>query len=93
MKPKEIVEAWVGAFNRADVEALASLYSESAVNHQVAEAAIEGRAAIRQMFAREFARTQMVWFFHVQSSLIQFQRGYWDKLSFLRLHKLPLPST
>jgi hypothetical protein len=52
VKPKEIVEAWVEAFNRADVEALASLYSE----------------------------------------LIQFQRGYWDKLSFLRMHKLPLPS-
>jgi hypothetical protein len=118
VKPREIVQAWVDAFNRADVEALASLYSESAVNHQVAEAPIEGRAAIREMFAREFARTQMVclienlfedgewaileWrdpfglrgcgFFHVQSSLIQFQRGYWDKLSFLRLHKLPVPS-
>ena len=31
-------------------------------------------------------------FFHVRSSLIQFQRGYWDKLSFLRMHELPLPS-
>ena len=31
-------------------------------------------------------------FFHVQNSLIQFQRGYWDKLSFLRIHNLPLPS-
>src|SRR5262245_43230266 len=30
-------------------------------------------------------------FFHVQDGLIVFQRGYWDKLSFLRLHKLPIP--
>jgi limonene-1,2-epoxide hydrolase len=30
-------------------------------------------------------------FFHVKDSLIAFQRGYWDKLSFLRMHKLPIP--
>lgn len=31
-------------------------------------------------------------FFHVREGRIQFQRGYWDKLSFLRLHGLPLPT-
>jgi hypothetical protein len=31
-------------------------------------------------------------FFHVQQGLITFQRGYWDKLTFLRLHGLPIPS-
>lgn len=30
-------------------------------------------------------------FFHIQNNKIQFQRGYWDKLSFLRMHKLPIP--
>jgi len=30
-------------------------------------------------------------FFHVQQGKIVFQRGYWDKLSFLRMHKLPIP--
>jgi len=30
-------------------------------------------------------------FFHVSGGKIIFQRGYWDKLSFLRLHHLPLP--
>lgn len=30
-------------------------------------------------------------FFHVVAGKIKFQRGYWDKLSFLRMHKLPLP--
>ena len=31
-------------------------------------------------------------FFHVKDGLIVFQRGYWDKLSFLRAHDLPLPN-
>lgn len=30
-------------------------------------------------------------FFRVVDDLITFQRGYWDKLSFLRAHGLPLP--
>lgn len=30
-------------------------------------------------------------FFHVQKGKIIFQRGYWDKLSFLRMHNLPIP--
>ncbi len=30
-------------------------------------------------------------FFQMQSGKIIFQRGYWDKLSFLRLHDLPIP--
>ena len=28
-------------------------------------------------------------FFQIQNDLIVFQRGYWDKLSFLRLHNIP----
>jgi limonene-1,2-epoxide hydrolase len=118
MSPKEVVRAWVEAFNRADVEALASLYAETAVNHQVAESPVEGRGAIREMFAREFATARMVclvdnifadgewaileWrdpvglrgcgFFQIRGSLIHVQRGYWDKLSFLRLHGLPFPT-
>ena len=31
-------------------------------------------------------------FFHVRKGKIVFQRGYWDKLSFLIIHGLPLPS-
>lgn len=30
-------------------------------------------------------------FFHVIDGKIKFQRGYWDKLSFLRQHHLPIP--
>ncbi len=117
MRPREVVLAWVEAFNRADVEALAGLYEEGAVNHQVAEGPVEGRAAIRAMFADGFARAEMVcvvenlfedgewaiveWrdplglrgcgFFHVRAGRIAFQRGYWDKLSFLKLHGPPRP--
>jgi ketosteroid isomerase-like protein len=117
MTPRELVKAWVDAFNRADADELAAFYAENAVNHQVAESPVEGRAAIHAMFAREFANAEMVcipenifedgewaileWrdpkglrgcgFFHVREGKIQFQRGYWDKLSFLRLHDLPLP--
>ncbi|MGQ0522425.1 MAG: nuclear transport factor 2 family protein [Betaproteobacteria bacterium] len=117
MEPRELVQAWVAAFNRADVAALAAMYSEDATNHQVAEAPVVGRSAIREMFANEFARAKMVcivenifqdgewaileWrdplglrgcgFFHVVRGKIKFQRGYWDKLSFLRMHGLPIP--
>ncbi len=117
MQPKELVRQWVNAFNRADCEALASLYAEDAVNHQVAENPVEGRTAIGEMFKREFANAKMTclvenvfqdgewaileWqdptglrgcgFFHVVNDRIVFQRGYWDKLTFLRLHGLPIP--
>lgn len=30
-------------------------------------------------------------FFQIKDSKIKFQRGYWDMLTFLRAHKLPLP--
>lgn len=32
-------------------------------------------------------------FFHVQDGRIVRQRGYWDKLSFLRMHGLPIPTS
>ena len=31
-------------------------------------------------------------FFKVIDDKIKFQRGYWDKLSFLKIHKLPIPT-
>ena len=116
--PKAVVAAWVETFNNADADKLAAYYEENAVNHQVNQEPIEGRAAIRAMFAREFAAADMVcivenlfedgewamleWrdplglrgcgFFHVVDGRIRFQRGYWDRLSFLRQHGLPLPT-
>jgi ketosteroid isomerase-like protein len=61
MRAKEVVRVWIEAFNRADVAALASLYHEDAVNHQVPVEPVEGRVAIRAMFTREFAAAEMVW--------------------------------
>lgn len=117
MQPRHLVRSWVEAFNRADIDALADLYSVDATNHQVAEVPVSGRAAIREMFVCAFAAATMVciienifeegewaileWrdplglrgcgFFHVVDGQIVFQRGYWDKLSFLRAQGLPLP--
>lgn len=118
MEPRDLVLAWVEAFNRADVDALLDFYAEDAVNHQVANSPFEGRTAIREMFVREFATAEMVcivenifqdgewaileWsdplgvrgcgFFHVVDGKIAFQRGYWDKLSFLKAQGLPFPT-
>ncbi|MGZ8868707.1 MAG: nuclear transport factor 2 family protein [Thermoanaerobaculia bacterium] len=116
MRPKGLVLQWVEAFNRRDVDALAALYTDDAINHQVAEQPVEGRENIRAMFAAGFAAADMVciaenvfedgewaileWrdplglrgcgFFHVVNGRIVFQRGYWDKLTFLKMHGLPL---
>ena len=115
--PSEVVRAWVDAFNRQDVDAIASMYAPDAVNHQVVHEPVLGRANIAAMFEREFATAEMVcivdnlledgewavleWqdplglrgcgFFQVRDGLIRFQRGYWDRLSFLRQHGLPTP--
>jgi len=116
VQPKQVVLAWVEAFNRGDADEIAGLYTENAINHQVANEPVRGRAAIHAMFRQEFAAAQMVcqienlfqdgdwaileWqdplglrgcgFFRIEGTKIAFQRGYWDKLSFLKLHGLPL---
>ena len=59
LRPKDVVHTWVDAFNRADVDALASLYADDAVNHQVVFDPVNGRTAIREMFVREFAQAKM----------------------------------
>ncbi|MGD1842293.1 MAG: nuclear transport factor 2 family protein [Thermonemataceae bacterium] len=118
MSPKEVIAQWVVLFNKNDADKLADLYHSDAINHQVANQAIEGKAAIREMFLDEFRTAKMIclpenifedgewaileWkdplglrgcgFFQVVNGKIKFQRGYWDKLSFLRMHKLPIPT-
>jgi len=115
VNPRQVVEVFVRRFNNGDAVAIAELYHEDAVNHQITQQPVKGRAAIREMFEQEFAATNMVcipeiiheagdvaileWrdplglrgcdFFTVRDGRIAFQRGYWDKLSFLRLHGLP----
>ena len=52
--PKEVVQAWVRAFNRADVDELVSLYHKDAVNHQVAYEPLKGAEKIRKLFELDF---------------------------------------
>ncbi len=117
MSPKVLVKQWIEFFNQGNAQALALLYHEDAINHQVANEPVKGRDAIHEMFSLEFANAEMTcipenlfedgewaileWkdplglrgcgFFHIVEGKIKFQRGYWDKLSFLRLHDLPIP--
>ncbi|HYV95058.1 MAG TPA: nuclear transport factor 2 family protein [Chitinophagales bacterium] len=112
MKPREVLEQWIDAFNRADVNAISQLYADDAVNPQVANDPVVGKQAITQMFETEFANAQMVcipenifedgdwvileWkdpkglrgcgFFRIKNDKIIFQCGYWNKLSFHKLH-------
>jgi ketosteroid isomerase-like protein len=60
MRPRQVVQAWVDAFNRADVDALSALYQADAISHQVAESPLKGREAIRAMPAAAFRRAEMV---------------------------------
>ena len=60
MEPRELVELWVQAFNRADADEVAAFYADDATNHQVVQDPVIGRDAIREMFASEFARAAMV---------------------------------
>ena len=119
MSPKQVVQKWVEAFNKKDIETLADLYTETATNHQVNTEPLHGRGSIKKMFADEFAKAEMVcivenifedgdwaileWkdplglrgcgFFQIENDKINFQRGYWDRLTFLRMHGLPIPKT
>ena len=60
MEPRELIKNWVATFNRGDSDALAELYAEDAVNHQVVRDPVVGREAIRAMFAGEFERAARV---------------------------------
>lgn len=60
MTPRQILQQWLDAFNKADAEAISNLYADDAINHQVANEAVVGKAAIRQMFQKEFASAEMV---------------------------------
>ena len=116
MKNKELIQNWVKLFNDGNAEVIAEMYSDDAINHQVANEPIEGKAAIKQMFKKEFSEADMTcivenifedgewgileWkdplglrgcgFFRIKDGKIVFQRGYWDKLSFFKMHNLPI---
>ncbi len=116
MTPKETLKLWIDTFNKADAEALAELYHEDAINHQVVTEPVVGKQSIYQMFVAEFELSEMVcipenifedgdwaimeWkdpkgfrgcgFFNIVDGKIKLQRGYMDKLSFLKINGLPI---
>ncbi len=116
MKPKEILNQRIEAFNNADAEIISELCADNAINHQVANEPVIGKKAIKQMFEQEFSSAKMVcivenvfedgqwaileWhdplglrgcgFLQIENNKIVFQRGYRDKLTFLRQHNLPI---
>jgi limonene-1,2-epoxide hydrolase len=118
MQPKQILLAWIEAFNKADVNGLATLYRDDAINHQVANEPVQGKDSIAKMFEQEFAAAEMVcipenifedgewvimeWkdpkglrgcgFFQIVDNKIKLQRGYWDRLSFMKLYQNDLPA-
>ncbi|MBK6952520.1 MAG: nuclear transport factor 2 family protein [Crocinitomicaceae bacterium] len=117
MDNRTFIANWVNLFNQKNADGLAELYTQDAINHQVANETITGKDNICAMFKREFATAEMVciiekiysdqqwaileWrdplglrgctLFHIVNQKIVFQRGYWDQLSFLRQHGLPIP--
>lgn len=117
MRPKELIQKWVEAFNEGNAEKISEFYLDDAINHQVTQDPVIGKRAIRKMFEDEFKQAEMnciianifedknwgilEWkdplglrgcgFFEIENGKIKFQRGYWDQLSFLRMHKLPIP--
>jgi hypothetical protein len=116
--PGKVVEAWIEAFNRRDIESLLTLYADNAITHQAPESFVTGKEALRSLYEELFASDAemtciprnlieqgdtvvLEWvdpnglrgcsIYQVADGKIKFQRGYWDKLSFLRLQGLPLP--
>lgn len=112
MTPKEVLLKWLDCFNKADVDGLANLYHDDAINHQVAFDPIVGKKNIHEVLKTEFANANMVcikenifedgdwaileWkdpkglrgcgFFNIVDGKIKFQRGYWDRMSFMELY-------
>ena len=73
--PGRLVHEWVRRFNEADIDGLAALYADDAINHQVVMDPLHGRAAIRRMFEIEFGRATM-------TCIVQnvFEDGEWASL-------------
>lgn len=61
MTPTDLIRLWIEKFNAADVDGLANLYAQDAINDQVVfSAPLQGRESIKEMFEIEFSRATMV---------------------------------
>ena len=59
MTPKELLIQWIEYFNEGNASKIIELYSDDAINHQVANAPVVGKIAIGEMFTREFKTAEM----------------------------------
>lgn len=84
LRPKEVVCRWVDAFNAHDAAEFAAA-DMTAIVENIFE---DGQWAILEW--KDPPGLRGCGFFHVVNGKILFQRGYWDKLSFLKLHNLPI---
>jgi hypothetical protein len=65
LSPKDIVDEWLGAFNRGDAESMVALYSEGAVHtspklraaQPASEGRVVGKAAMRRWWQDAFDRS------------------------------------
>jgi hypothetical protein len=75
MEPKEVLQIWLDAYNNGDAIAVANLYDDHAINHQVAYDPVVGKTAIADRYADIFANN------HVGCIPVNiFQDGEWTIL-------------
>lgn len=55
MGTRQTIERWVECFNAGDSQAIAALYGEDAVNHQIPLEPVVGRVAIEEFHRQTFA--------------------------------------
>jgi len=61
VSPTQLIRRWVKLFNDADIDGLAMMYAEDAVNEQAVFAEpLRGRETIRKLLETDFARAKMV---------------------------------
>ena len=60
MSPTQLIRHWIELFNAADIDGLAMMYDENAVNEQaVFSEPLRGRDAIRELLETDFGRAKM----------------------------------
>jgi limonene-1,2-epoxide hydrolase len=55
MGTRQTIERWVECFNSGDYQAIAALYADDAVNHQIPLDPVIGRAGIEEFHRQTFA--------------------------------------
>lgn len=60
MRPKEVIEKWVEAFNNANVTDLISFYGDEAINYQVPNTPIQGKEEIKKCLKKNLLKLK--WF-------------------------------